>query len=122
MAATGHNRGDHMLTGRRAVRGIATAFRAMAMLGSLGVATEASAATKTYTKQVTLPVAPASGFLANSGGYGWAVALTSAAVYNVYHHAALTVACHKQSDGSNCWANPSKSITGASGASFLVPN
>lgn len=83
----------------------------------------AAAATYTYTKTITIPVPPASSFTGNSGGDGWAVALTPDAVYNVYHHdGRLDVACHKQTDASNCWSSAYKTISDPVTGGFYVPN
>lgn len=81
-----------------------------------------AAGNTTYTKRVTIPVPPASSFTGNSGGDGWAIALTPDAVYNVYHHNYLYVACHLQVDASNCWDSPYKGIYDSDGGSFYVPN
>jgi hypothetical protein len=73
---------------------------------SAALAASASAAILTsYTQTQTLPVPPASAFAGSGGGDGWAVALTPAAVYNVFHHNSVTtVACHNQTDASPCWS------------------
>ena len=53
----------------------------------------------TYTATDTIPVPPASNYAGSGGGDGWAVALSSTSVYNVFHHqGTLQVACHLQSD------------------------
>ncbi len=72
-----------------------------------------------YSYTQTIPVPPASNYAGSAGGDGWAVAMTPAAVYNVFHHGPLQVACHKQSDASACWAAP-KSITDANSNGFRV--
>jgi hypothetical protein len=62
--------------------------------------------TASYSMTQTIPVPPASSYSGSGGGDGWAVAMTPAAVYNVFHHSGqFTVACHKQSDATPCW-NP----------------
>ncbi|MDF1693644.1 MAG: Ig-like domain-containing protein [Zhongshania sp.] len=102
--------------------------RSFALLSSLLLtllcwANAAAAASTTYTKQYTIPVPPASNYAGNSGGDGWAVALSPEAVYNVYHHnSQLRAACHLQSDASNCWTQPYKRITDETGGDFHVPN
>jgi hypothetical protein len=114
----------HPSYGPRWGRSLGAAARIVAggvLLGALFGNAQA-AGTTTFTKIVTIPTPPASSFTGNSGGDGWAVALTPDAVYNVYHHQSLNVACHKQTDASNCWSSPSKSITDADGGSFYVPN
>jgi Subtilase family len=50
------------------------------------------------------PRETASSYEGSGGGDGWAVALSSSAVYNVFHHSSvLQVACHFQADASPCW-------------------
>jgi hypothetical protein len=67
----------------------------------------------------TIPVPPASSYSGSGGGDGWAVAMTPAAIYNVFHHSSsLTVACHLQSDASPCW-DP-KTITDGDGDGFAT--
>jgi hypothetical protein len=91
-------------------------------LTAVALASTARAAqTATYTATQTIPIPPASSFAGSSGGDGWAVALSSSAVYNVFHHnSQLQVACHLQSDASPCWGagNDSKTITDGSGNDF----
>jgi uncharacterized repeat protein (TIGR01451 family) len=66
----------------------------------------------TFSSTQVLPVPPASNYAGQGGGDGWAISLRAdggaghpAEVFNVFHHdSTLTVACHKQSDASNCWA------------------
>ncbi len=88
------------------------------VVGVLAVAqSPASAATTTYTATETIPVPPASTYAGSGGGDGWAVALSSTAVYNVFHHAGyLEVACHLQADASACWSP--EIITDGSGNGF----
>lgn len=99
------------------------ALTGLALTGLFGSTTAASAATSgtaVYSATVTIPAPPASNFEASAGGDGWAVALTPTAVYNVFHHQGiLTVACHLQSDASNCWSAP-KTITDAGGGNFAT--
>jgi hypothetical protein len=58
-------------------------------------------------------------FRGSGGGDGWAVALTSSAVYNVFHHdPELQVACHFQADAEPCWAP--ETITDESGGEFAT--
>jgi hypothetical protein len=79
-----------------------------------------AAATVTYSATQTIPVPPASTYAGSGGGDGWGIALSSEAVYNVFHHAGqLTVACHLQSDASPCWA-PETITDPASGAGFAT--
>jgi Putative serine esterase (DUF676) len=80
-----------------------------------------SAEVTTYSATETIPVPPASTYQGAGGGDGWAVALTDDSVYNVFHHAAtLRVACHRQSDASECYSP--KTITDTAGASFSTSN
>jgi hypothetical protein len=78
-----------------------------------------AAGTVTYSATQTIPVPPASTYAGSGGGDGWAIALSSTAVYNVFHHSSsLTVACHLQSDASPCWSP--ETITDASGNQFAT--
>ena len=62
---------------------------------------------------------PASNFQGSAGGDGWGVALSSTQVFNVFHHdTQLRVACHNQTDASNCWSTESETITDGSGNNF----
>jgi hypothetical protein len=77
----------------------------------------ASAAPATYTHTQTIPVPPASNYAGVGGGDGWGISLSSSSVYNVFHHSSqVTVACHRQSDASQCW--PSKTVQDGGGNSF----
>jgi hypothetical protein len=94
-------------------------------LTSAGIAAATSshpafaAGTVTYSATQTIPVPPASTYAGSGGGDGWAVALSSGAVYNVFHHSSsLTVACHQQSDASACW--PPETIIDANGHQFAT--
>lgn len=79
----------------------------------------AASTTTTYTATETIPVPPASAYAGSGGGDGWAVALSSNKVYNVFHHSGqLQVACHLQSDASACWAP--ETITDSSGDNFAT--
>ena len=87
--------------------------------GPLVPATAAGGPQATYTATVTIPVPPASTFAGSGGGDGWAVAMTPAAVYNVFHHAGtLEVACHLQTDASPCWSP--ETVTDANGNGFAT--
>jgi Cutinase len=78
-----------------------------------------AAGTATYSATQTIPVPPASTYAGSGGGDGWAVALSSGAVYNVFHHSSsLTVACHLQSDASACWSP--ETITDGNGHQFAT--
>ena len=86
-------------------------------------ATSAQAAEQViYQKDQTIPVPPASTYSGSAGGDGWNIALSDTEVFNVFHHSGVvTVACHKQSDASECY--PARTLTqgaqqfGASGHS-----
>ncbi len=82
-------------------------------------AASASAPPVTYSSQITIPAPPASNFSgASAGGDGWAVALSSTQLFNVFHHQTyLAVNCHNQSDASTCAGYP-KTITDTSGNGF----
>jgi len=71
---------------------------------ALGLAPAAATAeTATFSATETVPVPPASDFAGTGGGDGWSVALSSTAVFNVFHHQHyLGVACHLQSNASIC--------------------
>ena len=100
---------------RGAVLGLA-ALVGMAT-GSIGFTAAAEAATVTYTATQTFAPPPAIAYGGTAGGDGWAVALTGASVYNVYHHLESTiVACHHQLDATSCWGP--KTITDGSGGQF----
>ena len=74
--------------GRRRGRGLVVALlAAVSLTGSLVVGgTPAVAAEASYSATQTIPVPPASRYAGSGGGDGWALALTSTAVYNVFHH------------------------------------
>jgi GDSL-like Lipase/Acylhydrolase family len=79
----------------------------------------AAGSTTTYTATETIPVPPASNYASSGGGDGWAVALSSTQVFNVFHHqSTLVVACHNQSDGSDCWSP--ETIKDGSGDNFAT--
>lgn len=78
---------------------------AVVMLIALYGVAAASAATggATYSATQTIAVPPASNFAGSAGGDGWAVALSSTAVFNIFHHqGVMYVACHLQSNASVC--------------------
>ena len=111
----------------RRTRTLALMLMATGLVATIGALASAGAAraaqTATYTATETIPIPPASSFAGSSGGDGWAVALSSNAVYNVFHHSSvLQVACHLQSDASACWGagNDSKEITDGSGSDFAT--
>jgi Big-like domain-containing protein len=95
-------------------RGAAVAAVALACLFVLSVTVAtAAAATATYSAIETVPVPPASNFAGSGGGDGWAVALSEAAVYNVFHHQdTLQVACHYQSNAEPCYSPETITETG----------
>lgn len=76
----------------------------LASLVALLAAPLACAGTYTYISTQTFPVPPASTFSGSGGGDGWALAMTPADVYNIFHHnSTLTVACHHQVNAATCW-------------------
>lgn len=99
-------------TTRLSSRWATIAVAALACLFVLLVTVATAAAeTATYSATETIPVPPASHFAGNGGGDGWAVALSSTAVYNVFHHQEyIGVACHLQSNAQSCEGWP-KTIT-----------
>lgn len=73
----------------------------------------------TYTSTQTIPVPPASAYAGSGGGDGWAVATTSTAVYNIFHHSSsLQISCHLQADASPCWSP--KTITDTNGNGYAT--
>jgi hypothetical protein len=110
-----------MLTSVRLPR--AALLASLTMLSALLLfagASPASAAERTWSASQTIPVPPASHFAGSGGGDGWSIALSTDAVYNVFHHGTeLTVNCHIQTDSSECWSSP-KTITDASGHGFAT--
>src|SRR5262245_35716911 len=103
--------------------------RVLGVLGVLGVLATASvvhvplaaAETITYSADETIPVPPASSFQGSGGGDGSAVALTTTKVFNVHHHnSTITVACRNQSDASQCWTSPTKTVSDDSGGTFAT--
>ena len=105
------------------VRSVTLAFGVLAISGAMAAtAIPASAASQTitaYTATITIPVPPSSNYAGTGGGDGWAVALSSTAVYNVFHHnSVLDVACHLQKDASPCWSPAFRTVTDASGHNF----
>ncbi len=92
-----------------------------------GVTASTANPTTTYSSITSIAAPPSTNFGGSgAGGDGWAVGLTSTQVFNVFHHSAtLEVACHNQSDASNCWTAgqaPSgfKTITDGSGGDFVT--
>ncbi|HET9061022.1 MAG TPA: DUF6531 domain-containing protein [Acidimicrobiales bacterium] len=77
----------------------------IALVGAQLAVTAASAtASTTYTSTETIPVPPAANYAGSGGGDGWAVALSSDQVFNVFHHNfRLTVSCHDQQGAGQCW-------------------
>jgi hypothetical protein len=99
---------------------LATLAAALCLTVALTAASTARAAqSTTFTATQTLPVAPASDYSGSGGGDGWAVALSSTQVFNVFHHqSTLTFACHQQSDASACYAP--ETITDGAGNEFAT--
>ncbi len=90
---------------------------AVALACACVLAPRAAAQTTTYTSTETIPVPPASNYAGVGGGDGWDVSLSDTQVFNVFHHnGSLTVACHAQSDGSECY--PARTITDSAGTGF----
>jgi hypothetical protein len=68
------------------------------------VAGARTASAATYKATETIPVPPASTYSGSGGGDGWAVALSTTQVFNVFHHdPQLQVACHFQATAAPCW-------------------
>jgi hypothetical protein len=101
-----------LLLGVGAVAAVATGTTA----GTAGAAASAI----TYQNNGSQPGPLPSLYNGQSASDGWAVAVSATQVFNVSHHApTLQVACHNQSDGSDCWGGV-KTVTGA-GATFATP-
>ena len=98
---------------RRRARWLAVFVATAALL----VTAPAEAAQFSYDQTIAVP--PASTYAGSGGGDGWAVALTPSSVFNVFHHSSeVQVACHRQSDASECW--PVRTVRDAMGGSFAV--
>jgi len=107
-----------MRTITRLMLGLMLAGTALVVTATTAGATGGSE-TVTYTANETIPVPPPSSFTANSGGDGWAVALSSTEVFNIFHHQQNSiVTCHLQSNGSACWSPASVTITDGAGHTF----
>jgi hypothetical protein len=99
----------------RRIAMILTAFASL--LACWAMAASAQAEVATYSAIETVPVPPASNFAGSGGGDGWAVALSSTAVYNVFHHnGSLQVACHLQTTAAPCYEP--ETITDSEGHGF----
>jgi hypothetical protein len=84
-------------------------------------ATASPSATVSYSATQSFPLAGGSKFT-DASGDGWDTALSSTAVYNVFHHqSVLQVDCHNQSTGASCWDGP-KTVTDGSGDNFATSN
>jgi hypothetical protein len=106
---------------RAGSRRTACVVAALACLLALAAsAGSAAAETATYSAIETIPVPPASHFAGSGGGDGWAVALSSEAVYNVFHHdpSELMVACHLQSNAEACTGWPKTIAEPGGGSGF----
>jgi hypothetical protein len=109
-----------MLLQPQRIAATASAIAATVILVTVGAATVsvATASAATYTATETIPVPPASTYQGSGGGDGWAVALSTTQVFNVFHHnTILEVACHLQATAQPCW-EPETITEPPSGASF----
>lgn len=86
------------------------------------LAAPASAAPTTYSQTQTLPVPPASSFVAAGGGDGWDISLSNDRVFNVFHHNQASVACHLQSNAQPCWPGVSKLVRDGQNRTFYAGN
>jgi hypothetical protein len=92
---------------REGVGPVATAL--LTCLVALSISSRALAAV--YSETITLATPPSSTFAASAGGDGWAVALSSTQVFNVFHHnPSLNVSCHNQIDASLCWPTETRNV------------
>ena len=94
------------------------------VLGAAGAASPtvagASSGTVDYSATAEIPTPLPVKFSGSSGGDGWAVAVSSTRIFNVFHHQTpLQVACHIQSSAAQCWGG-SKTITDGSGHNFAT--
>jgi hypothetical protein len=79
----------------------------------------AASGTVEYSATAKIPTPLPAKFSGSSGGDGWAVAVSSTQIFNVFHHQTpLQVACHYQASAKQCW-NP-KTITDANGHEFAT--
>ncbi len=80
----------------------------------------ASAEEVNYSSVRAIALPPSASFkTTESGGDGWALAFSENDVYNVYHHSGeLTVACHLQASGANCF--PQRTITDGESHNFAT--
>ena len=77
--------------------------------------------TVTYQASVTQPGPLAGSFSGTAAGDGWGIALFNNQVFNISHHQnTMVLACHNQSDASQCWSTPTKTITNGS-VNFATP-
>jgi hypothetical protein len=107
---------EDRLTGRRLCVLAYVLALTLCVLGA--TAAVASAEVTTFTATEKIPVPPASNFAGSGGGDGWAVALSSEAVYNVFHHQSyVEVACHLQSNAQPCSGWP-KRVNEPGGSEF----
>lgn len=104
----------------RSARIAAVAMLAL-VLALCATVASAAAETTTFSATETIPVPPASNFAGSGGGDGWAVALSSEHVYNVFHHQKyLGVACHLQSNAEACSEWPKTITETGSGSGFAT--
>jgi hypothetical protein len=101
-----------------AVAAVITVSASLAVVGNvLSAASSQAADTVTYQRDETIPVPPASTYTGSAGGDGWNIALSDTEVFNVFHHSSqVSVACHKQSDASECY--PARTLTDGGGHGF----
>jgi len=105
---------------------LGTAVVLVGALGAAGLATAAAtpagaASVVTYQASVTQPGPLAGSFSGNSTGDGWGIALFNNQVFNISHHqATLQLACHNQSDASQCWSTATKTVTNGA-VNFATP-
>ncbi len=102
-----------------AIRMVSVVAILLPIVGVMPRAATAAGATVTYSATETIPVPPASAYAGSAGGDGWGIALSNTDVYNVFHHqSTLEVACHLQSNASDCWSP--ETITDTSGNNFAT--
>src|SRR4051812_46778254 len=91
--------------------GLFAAAALLALALALVPARAGAAGGVTFSSTQTLPVPPASDYAGQGGGDGWGITLRGdagaghpAEVFNIFHHdSLLQVACHKQSNASDCY-------------------
>jgi hypothetical protein len=105
-------------------RTIGVAAGVVFLVGSATLVTSTSVAAAagsvvTYTASSTIATPGPLKFSGSPGGDGWAVAIGTSKIFNVFHHgSALTVSCQVKATAAACWSP--KTITDGSGVGFAT--